>query len=72
MDKILRVALVSSLALTLIFTLGVGMADANPYAKYKGTTIVVNWPAHGHYDAVISSGVIKEFEKISGITVDHH
>ena len=41
MDKILRVGLVSSLALTLVVALAVGMADANPYAKYKGTTIVV-------------------------------
>lgn len=57
------------LALTLGLITGVALAG-NPYAKYKGTTIVVNWPAHGHYDAVIRSGVVKEFEKMSGIKVE--
>jgi len=27
-----------------------GTALANPYAEYEGTTLVVNFPAHPHYD----------------------
>jgi len=70
MGKIWRVGLVACLALTVMLGFSVGMVEANPYAKYKGTTIVVNWPAHAHYDAVINSGVIQEFEKMSGIKVE--
>lgn|GEM_PF-3290372 len=40
----------------------------NPYAPYKGTTLVVNFPAHPHYDAVMK--VIPEFTKETGIKVE--
>lgn len=44
------------------------MAMANPYEKYEGTTLVVNFPAHPHYDAVMK--VLPEFTKETGINVE--
>ena len=40
---------------------------ADRYAKYKGTTIVVNWPAHPHYDA--AAKLVPEFTRETGIKV---
>ncbi len=53
-------AAVSLLALTT--------ALASPYDKYKGTTLVVNFPAHPHYDAVAK--VLPDFTKETGIKVE--
>ncbi len=43
-------------------------ALAGPYDAYEGTTLVVNFPAHPHYDAV--RGVLPEFTKETGIRVE--
>ena len=43
-------------------------ALANPYAPYEGTTVVVMWPAHPHYDAAIE--VLDEFTEQTGIEVE--
>ena len=43
-------------------------AIAGPYDPYKGTTLVVNFPAHPHYDAVRK--VLPEFTKETGIRVE--
>lgn len=43
-------------------------ALANPYEEYAGTTLVVNFPAHPHYDAVMK--VLPEFTKETGIEVE--
>lgn len=43
-------------------------ALANPYAPYEGTTLVVNFPAHPHYDAVMK--ILPEFTKQTGIEVE--
>ncbi len=43
-------------------------AVAGPYDKYKGTTLVVNFPAHPHYNAVMK--VLPEFTKETGIKVE--
>ena len=43
-------------------------AVASPYAPYKGKTLVVNFPAHPHYDAVMK--VLPEFTKETGIKVE--
>lgn len=48
--------------------LTVGAALANPYDEYKGTTLVVNFPAHPHYDAV--KKVLPDFTKETGIEVE--
>lgn len=44
------------------------MAWANPYEEYAGTTLVVNFPAHPHYNAVMK--VLPEFTKETGIRVE--
>lgn len=48
--------------------LAAGLALANPYQPYKGTTLVANFPAHPHYDAVMK--VLPEFTKETGIEVE--
>ncbi|MEO1550744.1 MAG: extracellular solute-binding protein [Pseudomonadota bacterium] len=45
-----------------------GSALANPYAEYAGTTVIVNFPAHPHYNAVMK--VLPEFTKETGIEVE--
>lgn len=43
-------------------------ALANPYAEFEGTTLIVNFPAHPHYDAVMR--ILPEFTKQTGIEVE--
>ncbi|MEL6947042.1 MAG: extracellular solute-binding protein [Pseudomonadota bacterium] len=43
-------------------------ALANPYKAYEGTTLVVNFPAHPHYNAVMK--ILPEFTKETGIKVE--
>ena len=43
-------------------------AFAGPYEAFEGTTLVVNFPAHPHYDAV--RRVLPEFTKETGIQVE--
>ncbi|MFK7746556.1 MAG: extracellular solute-binding protein [Roseobacter sp.] len=45
-----------------------GAGLANPYAEYEGTTLIVNFPAHPHYNAAIK--VLPEFTKETGIEVE--
>ena len=45
-----------------------GTALANPYAEYEGTTLIVNFPAHPHYDAVRQ--ILPEFTEQTGIEVE--
>ncbi|MEN0002425.1 MAG: extracellular solute-binding protein, partial [Pseudomonadota bacterium] len=45
-----------------------GAAFANPYAEYEGTTLIVNFPAHPHYNAAMK--VLPEFTKETGIEVE--
>ena len=44
------------------------IATANPYEEYSGSTLVVNFPAHPHYDAVLK--ILPEFTKETGIKVE--
>lgn len=41
---------------------------AGPYDDYAGTTVIVNFPAHPHYDAVMK--ILPEFTKETGIEVE--
>ncbi|MGI9570037.1 MAG: extracellular solute-binding protein, partial [Desulfobulbia bacterium] len=41
---------------------------ADPYAPYKGKTLVVNFPAHPHYDAAMK--VLPKFTEETGIKVE--
>jgi multiple sugar transport system substrate-binding protein len=43
-------------------------AGAGPYDKYKGTEIVVSWPALPHFD--LAKKLIPQFEKETGIKVE--
>lgn len=43
-------------------------AHADPYREFAGTTLVVNFPAHPHYDA--ARKVLPEFTKQTGIKVE--
>ena len=45
-----------------------GAAFADPYAPYKGETLVVNFPAHPHFNAVMK--VLPQFMKETGINVE--
>ncbi|MEM1362066.1 MAG: sugar ABC transporter substrate-binding protein [Pseudomonadota bacterium] len=57
--------------LTALATGAVLMAStalANPYEDYAGTTLIVNFPAHPHYDAVRK--ILPEFTKQTGIEVE--
>lgn len=56
--------------LILLSTLSiiVGFANAQPYADYEGTTIVVSWPALGHFEA--AAGLIEQFTEETGIEVE--
>lgn len=49
---------------------GIAMADGHggPYAPYAGTTLVINVPAHPHYNAMMK--VLPEFTKETGIEVE--
>ncbi|CTQ59570.1 MAG: extracellular solute-binding protein [Roseibium album] len=48
--------------------LGATAALANPYEEFAGETLVVNFPAHPHFDAVMK--VLPEFTKETGIRVE--
>jgi len=45
-----------------------GQATANPYAEFAGQTVVANFPAHPHYDAVMR--VLPQFTEETGIKVE--
>ncbi|WP_299283246.1 hypothetical protein [uncultured Tateyamaria sp.] len=55
-------------ATTAALAISAGALFANPYAEYEGTTLVVNFPAHPHYNAAIQ--VLPEFTKQTGIEVE--
>lgn len=58
----------SGAAGVLAAPLFVNRALANPYARFRGTTLVVNFPAHPHYDAVAK--VLPQFTAETGIKVE--
>jgi len=64
MIKLFKTAAVSIGAMAV----STSIALANPYAPYKGDTLVVNFPAHPHYNAVMK--VLPEFTKETGIEVE--
>ncbi|RXJ74374.1 ABC transporter substrate-binding protein [Veronia nyctiphanis] len=56
------------LAATAVSMMVSSLVSANPYKPYEGETLVVNFPAHPHYDAVMK--VLPDFEKETGIEVE--
>ena len=63
----LRTFRTAALAATILAG-GVISALAGPYDAHKGKTLVVNFPAHPHYNAVMK--VLPEFTKETGIKVE--
>lgn len=55
-----------AIAVLLGMASSIAIAD-NPYKPYEGTTLVINFPAHPHYSAVME--ILPEFEKETGIKV---
>lgn len=51
-----------------VASLMAGTALANPYEPYAGTTLIVNFPAHPHYNAVME--VLPQFTAETGIEVE--
>lgn len=51
-----------------VATLLAGPALANPYEAFEGTTLVVNFPSHPHYNAVME--VLPQFTAETGIEVE--
>lgn len=58
----------ATLAMATGLALWASGTAANPYEPYEGTTLVVNFPAHPHYNAVMK--VLPEFTKETGIRVE--
>lgn len=58
----LTITAAAALATTMV------VANANPYKDYAGQTLVVNFPAHPHYNAVMK--ILPEFTKETGIEVE--
>jgi multiple sugar transport system substrate-binding protein len=58
------------IVLATCFALGgvLHQAQASPYSKYAGTTLVVNFPSHPYYESAIK--LLPEFTKETGIKVD--
>ena len=63
--KKISVTLLAVFALLLCLS---GTGQASPYAKYAGTTLVINFPSIGFYDYAVK--MIPEFEKETGIKVE--
>lgn len=60
----------AAIAVTMSYS-GMAVADghtADVYEPYAGTTLVVNFPAHPHYNAVME--VLPEFTEETGIEVE--
>ena len=52
--------------LTALFA--AGLAFAQPYSEYEGTTIVVSWPALNHFE--VAADLIDQFTEETGIEVE--
>ena len=50
------------------FALSPSVKAADPYAPYRGTTLVANFPAHPHFDAAMK--VLPKFTEETGIKVE--
>lgn len=63
-----RTLLKAGAATALTTALWPSRGSANPYERFKGTTLVVNFPAHPHFDAVTK--VLPQFTAETGIKVE--
>ena len=58
----------SLIAAAAVLGMAAGGAVADPYAPYRGQTLVVNFPAHPHFNAVMQ--VLPRFMEETGIDVE--
>ena len=63
MKRTLQILVLLGIVLGLI-----GSASANPYEKYKGTTLIVSWPALSHFKK--AETLVQEFTDETGIEVE--
>ena len=63
-----RKSLIAAAAVLGMAAGAVGPAVADPYAPYRGQTLVVNFPAHPHFNAVMK--VLPRFMEETGIHVE--
>ena len=63
-----RVSLLAAAMATTALVATPAVADGGPYDAYTDTTLVVNFPAHPHYDAVLE--VLPLFTEETGIEVE--
>lgn len=68
MNYFTRTTLAASSLLALAVSPAYAGGHSNPYSAYEGTTLVVNFPAHPHYDAVMR--ILPEFTAQTGIEVE--
>lgn len=59
---------IASLLLTMLFGSAVTAQENDPYAPYRGTTIVVSWPSLFHFQQAAT--LIPMFEEETGIKVE--
>lgn len=64
----MKTLLKTGIAAASVVALSAGLAMANPYEKYAGTTIVVSWPALSHFAK--AETLIEEFTAETGIEVE--
>ena len=64
----LRTTAIGLAASAMIAGSSLAGGHGGPYADYAGTTLIVNFPAHPHYDAVMQ--ILPEFTKETGIEVE--
>ena len=55
-------------AMVAIAVAGSAAAQDGPYAPYEGTTLIVNFPSHPHYNAVLE--VLPQFTEQTGIEIE--
>lgn len=58
----------SLIAAAAVLGMAAGGAVADPYAPYRGQTLIVNFPAHPHFNAVMQ--VLPRFMEETGINVE--
>jgi len=67
-DHVKKTMMTTALTVVSVGLLSTTAIAGNPYAPYKGTTLVVNFPSHPHYDAV--EKVLPKFTEETGIKVE--
>ena len=55
-------------AMVAIAVAGNAAAQDGPYAPFEGTTLIVNFPSHPHYNAVLE--VLPQFTEQTGIEIE--